>query len=129
MKSMSNTELGVPQGGSGVKFRPIANKHPPEMDRGGGFDAELTQTIKKKMVGPTQTDNPANLRSLAEEIAQTLSGFRSLSLSMNRDMKQVVVRVMDSKTNHVIRQIPAERMVDLVKQMRDLEGVLLKATA
>ena len=69
------------------------------------------------------------LESLAEEITQSLTGFNSLRFGMDDDMKRVVVRVMDKKTNSVIRQIPNDRMVDWVKQMRDLEGILFKATA
>ena len=83
----------------------------------------------KSQAEEEKQSNTADLKSLAEEITQSLSGFKSLRLSMDRDMKRVVVRVVDEKTDNVVRQIPGDRMVDLVKQMRDLEGVLLKATA
>ncbi|MBF0263312.1 MAG: flagellar protein FlaG, partial [Magnetococcales bacterium] len=65
-----------------------------------------------------------SLKSLAEEITQSLTGFNTLRFGMDRDLKQVVVKVVDQGTDNVVRQIPGDRMVDLVKQMRDLEGML-----
>ncbi|MBF0460513.1 MAG: flagellar protein FlaG, partial [Magnetococcales bacterium] len=37
--------------------------------------------------------------------------------------------VVDRETNKVVRQLPSRQMVDLVKQMRDLEGLLFKASS
>jgi flagellar protein FlaG len=50
-------------------------------------------------------------------------------LAMDQERQQVVVRVLDKQTNNVVRQLPSRQMVDLVKQMRDLEGVLFKASS
>jgi hypothetical protein len=71
----------------------------------------------------------AGLTQLATEITHTLSGLKSLQLSMDQERQQVVVRVVDKETNKVVRQLPSRQMVDLVKQMRDLEGVLFKASS
>ena len=91
---------------------------------------KLFDGVSSKSQGVSEKrSNTADLKSLAEEITQSLSGFKSLRLSMDRDMKRVVVRVVDERTDNVVRQIPGDRMVDLVKQMRDLEGILVKATA
>ncbi|MBF0455260.1 MAG: flagellar protein FlaG [Magnetococcales bacterium] len=103
----------------------LSTKHPPVLPTSKLFEGG----ISKPHVGVEKRSNTTDLKSLAEEITQSLSGFKSLRLSMDRDMKRVVVRVVDEKTDNVIRQIPGERMIDLVKQMRDLEGVLIKATA
>ncbi len=91
--------------------------------------AKLFDDASHAQAAPEQTSGTTDLKSLAEEITQSLSGFKSLRLSMDRDMKRVIVRVVDQKTDNVVRQIPGERMIDLVKQMRDLEGILVKATA
>ncbi|MBF0108590.1 MAG: flagellar protein FlaG [Magnetococcales bacterium] len=109
-------------------MKPVAGKLHPGIDRGGGFDAELVRA-EARVENRLSVVEKDNLKGLADEITQALSGFKSLRLSMDRELNQVVVRVMDVRSNHVLRQIPGERMVDLVKQMRDLEGVLLKATA
>ncbi|MBF0294173.1 MAG: flagellar protein FlaG [Magnetococcales bacterium] len=95
---------------------------PPGRSRnGGGFDKKLYDAMHESQ---TPELRKSMLKSLAEEITQSLTGFNSLRFSMDRDLKQVVVKVVDRGTENVIRQIPSERMVDLVKQMRDLEGML-----
>jgi uncharacterized FlaG/YvyC family protein len=88
------------------------------------FDAESS-----KSVVVSERSQAVDLRDLAEKITHSLSGFKSLRLSMDRELKQVIVQVVDQKTNCVIRQIPGERMMDLVKQMRDLEEMLYRAMA
>jgi flagellar protein FlaG len=87
------------------------------------------EVSSQSQVALDERSRATDLKSLAEDITQSLSGFKSLRLSMDRDMKRVIVRVVDQKTDNVVRQIPGERMTDLVKQMRDLEGLLVKATA
>ncbi|KWT93005.1 MAG: flagellar protein FlaG [Magnetococcales bacterium] len=100
---------------------------PPVRFRGGGFERKLQDAEQALMSGvePRQEVlHKSVLKSLAEEITQSLTGFNSLRFSMDRELKQVVVKVVDQGTENVIRQIPSDRMVDLVKQMRDLEGML-----
>ncbi|MBF0191888.1 MAG: flagellar protein FlaG [Magnetococcales bacterium] len=93
---------------------------------GSAFDKSLYEAEKSLAaaeVRPEET-RKLSLKGLAEEITQSLSGFNSLRFGMDRELKQVVVSVVDQGTENVIRQLPGERMVDLVKQMRDLEGML-----
>ncbi|MBF0357440.1 MAG: flagellar protein FlaG [Magnetococcales bacterium] len=90
---------------------------------------KLFNTNASKPKVALESSCTTDLKGLAEDITQSLSGFKSLRLSMDREMKQVVVSVVDQKTDNVVRQIPGDRMMDLVKQMRDLEGLLIKATA
>jgi len=77
-----------------------------------------------------QMESPqTGLKNLAEEITYSLSGIKSLRLSMDRDTQRMVVRVVDKRTGHVVRQLPSKQMVDLVQQMRDLERLLFKASS
>ena len=112
-----------------VGFHPISNKHPPP---GSAPPESFERTLEKAerifrddQMGSAQV----GLRNLAEEITYALSDLKSLRLSMDPDLKRVVVRVVDKRSNSVVREIPSARMVDLVKQLRDLEGILLKASA
>ncbi|MBF0133043.1 MAG: flagellar protein FlaG [Magnetococcales bacterium] len=126
MESSTDGSMRIDKGGS--VMRNVAGRIHPGIDHGGGFDAELVRA-ETRVEGKLEVVEKEGLKGLADEITQALSGFKSLRLSMDRELNQVVVRVMDARSNHVLRQIPGEKMVDLVKQMRDLEGVLLKATA
>lgn len=48
----------------------------------------------------------------------------SLSFSVDGDTGKTVIKVMNSTTHEVIRQIPAEEMLRVAARMRDLLGVL-----
>ncbi len=116
------------EGNQGQTLRVVPNKHPPVPERGAAFEEKLA-VAEQALRNDQMESDPVRLQNLAEEITYALSGLKSLKLSMDHDLKRVVVRVVDKRTNNVVRQIPNEQMVDLVKQMRDLEGLLFKASA
>ncbi len=56
----------------------------------------------------------------------------SLQFQIDDSTKHVVVKIVDSKTGDVIRQIPTVEMLDFIRHMKELEGnagALLKAVA
>lgn len=110
------------------------NDKPPTENRiAGEFDKKLAQAelqFRDDQMSVSQVpSSQVKYKNLAEEITYALSGLKTLRLSMDPDLKRVVVRVVDKRTNHVVRQLPTKQMVDLIKQMRDLEGLLFKASA
>ena len=46
----------------------------------------------------------------------------SLSFEIDDATKQVVVKVVDSKTGELVRQIPTVEMLDFMRRMKELEG-------
>ena len=119
-----------------LDYRTVPNKHPPGVGNKHPPGSKLVPAFEEKLAMAEEVlrddqmeSDPVHLKNLAEEITYALSGLKSLRLSMDHDLKRVVVRVVDKRTNNVVRQIPSEQMVDLVKQMRDLEGLLFKASA
>ena len=112
----------------GSSTHPVANKAVPGEHVSGEFSAMLSKAELK--FWDTQMESPqAEVQNLAEEITHSLTGLKSLSLSMDQDTQRMVVRVVDKRTGNVVRQLPSSQMVDLVKQMRDLEGLLFKASS
>ena len=63
-----------------------------------------------------------DLKALAEDITQSLCGHP-------QGRPNMAGTVVNTKTNKVVGYVPGDRMLDLIKQMRDLEGILVKATA
>jgi len=47
---------------------------------------------------------------------------RSLHFQIDESTKRVVVKVVDSETGKIVRQIPSEEMLDFVKRMQALDG-------
>jgi flagellar protein FlaG len=46
----------------------------------------------------------------------------SLSFEIDDATKQVVVKIVDSKTGELVRQIPTVEMLDFMRRMKELEG-------
>ena len=49
---------------------------------------------------------------------------RKLSYSVNKELNQVVVKVVDSKTDKVIRVIPSEALLKLHSRMKEVIGLI-----
>ena len=74
----------------------------------------------------------------ASDLSDYLSSVsRALSISVDSDLNRPIVTVLDSETEEVVRQIPAEELVQIAKFLRSqgvesaatkeaLSGILLK---
>jgi flagellar protein FlaG len=47
----------------------------------------------------------------------------------NKDAGQVVVQVIDKRTNEVVKQIPPEELLEVAKRIHDFIGIFLKTKA
>jgi flagellar protein FlaG len=54
--------------------------------------------------------------------AMLQSASSSLSFEIDSATKQVVVKIVDSKTGELVRQIPTVEMLDFMRRMKELEG-------
>lgn len=55
---------------------------------------------------------------------------RDLEFTVDEELGRVIIRVYDSETKEIIRQIPAEEMLKLARQMAQVdEGLLLNTRA
>jgi flagellar protein FlaG len=50
---------------------------------------------------------------------------RKLSFSMHKDLNRVVIRVLDSETGAVIRQLPPDQILHMMEEIRKASGVFL----
>lgn len=53
----------------------------------------------------------------------------SLKFSVDDDTGKTIVKVMDSETNEVIKQIPSEEMIAIAKAVDQLKGLLVQQKA
>ncbi|WP_148715879.1 flagellar protein FlaG [Chitinolyticbacter meiyuanensis] len=63
------------------------------------------------------------------ETAQALSNSSALNFSIDNDVNAVVVKVVDSSTDEVIRQIPSEEAIAIAKAIDQFRGLLIKEQA
>ena len=76
------------------------------------------------------TGNQAQLtRKDVEEMVEALEDFANtvqtrLNFSIDDDTEDVVVKIVDKETDEVIKQFPAEELLELREKMQDLSGLL-----
>lgn len=73
---------------------------------------------------------PRNLSRLVEDLNETPQfQKRSIQFSLDDDSGKTIVRVVNSETDELIRQIPSEEVVKLMKRVQEYSGSLLQAEA
>ena len=77
-----------------------------------------------------ETDKPYQVErvvSQMNEFVQTLN--RDLQFTIDQDSGQTIIKVLDSETKEVIRQIPREELLEIANHLNEGAGVLLKVRA
>ena len=70
------------------------------------------------------------LHKALEEVEKAVAPMaQSLQFSLDKDSGKTVVKVMDTDTNEVIRQIPTEEVLAISKAVDKLKGLLIKQQA
>lgn len=70
------------------------------------------------------------VEELVEELNELVQQVeRQLQFSIDEDSGRTVIRVIDSATERVIREIPPEEILTLRRRLGDVRGVLFKTEA
>ncbi len=91
--------------------------------------AEQTDRVQKKVKEAPEdlsTDQSSAKSAQPEELlgqikALTENGVYSVRFE-NNDSDQLIVKVVDTETDEVIRQIPPEELMELTKSLNELRG-------
>jgi flagellar protein FlaG len=112
-----------PPPSSQAEAKPVARPRAPEL---------------AAKVQPAVAEKPAQKQAaepVAKEIRQAVEQVRKqveakapneLSFSIDQETGRSVVRIVDRKSGEVIRQIPAQEMLDIAKSIDKMQGLLLK---
>lgn len=120
----------IPAAGS----RPVAAEAPP---------ANLRQVFSSQASGATQLQSEqsdseaknveANRQVLEDAVKQTNDFLKpinnSIQFSLDDDTGKTIVKVIDLATKDVIRQIPSEEMISIVKAIDKMKGLLIQQKA
>jgi flagellar protein FlaG len=82
---------------------------------------------------PQQKSTP-DLKQLQQAIQQVQAAVQahasSIQFSLDKDTGETIVKVVDTQTNEVIRQIPSKEMIAIAQSIdQQLQGILLKQKA
>jgi flagellar protein FlaG len=74
-----------------------------------------------------QQDSDRQSQAQSEELlnqikALTDEGQYSVRFEKNDDLDELIVKIVDQKTDEVVRQIPPEELINLSKHLRELQG-------
>lgn len=107
---------------------PYVPQHQAETDakpvRGGGGkgDAEL----KTSTPAPTKE----KLEQAASRVKEVLRGTTSrLEIEIDSDSNKAVIRILNGESGEIIRQIPAQELLDLAKHLDEPKGLLVRERA
>lgn len=76
---------------------------------------------------------PADLEALARAVQEANQEpsvlATNLSFSIDQDLKRVVVKLVDTNTQDVIRQIPSEEFLRISKALQQMQGLFVREQA
>lgn len=79
---------------------------------------EITKDIQKPSVSQEE------LKKLVEELRHKFNFIEKyLKIDIDEELKIPISRIIDMRTEEIIRQIPPEWMVDILRRMEELKGV------
>lgn len=96
--------------------------HPAVEGLQRGLDAGRTPAAR---VRGKQSTERAEREGLARPAAGTEFALRELSIRRDPDTGILIVKVIDSKTGEVVRQIPQEEWVRIRKRVAEAKGMLV----
>ena len=102
--------------------------------RSSGMPPKATAAVQQPSTEISVQDRqpPSNrdLNEAVERLAAFVSPSQSeISFSIDEDSGVRVVKILDSQSKEVIRQIPSEEAVELARALDKLQGLLIKDSA
>jgi len=85
--------------------------------------------LKKRIIQEEQAIKEGSLHDLTERVEQlneTLRVFdKRLHFDIHEDTNRVMVQVIDIETDEVLREIPPERILDMVASIEEALGLII----
>lgn len=102
-------------------------------NRVSGSEAVATEhgsPVKTPVTQKIEQSSPEKVEDAVKQIEQfTQSVAQNLKFSIDEDTGKTVVKIMDSQTNELIRQIPSEEAINIARTLGKIEGVLFNDKA
>ena len=113
--------------GQGVRVRD--SQKVVETDQLRSRDNEITDQRESRELQVSQTGNdaPVQFKEVIDRVGRTLQNVEpKLELSIDQDLNQVILRVVDKESGDLIRQIPSEEVLELDRFFADQSGLLIQ---
>jgi flagellar protein FlaG len=101
--------------------KPRASEPPEEVER----KRQEAKDQPDKATSAEKKDSLQPEELLSQIKALTEEGLYSVRFEQNKETNDLVVKVVDSETDEVVRQIPPEELMKLSKRLKELKGNLV----
>jgi len=97
-------------------------------------DARQTGTANERRFVPVTTEQVSDetgisekaIRDAIDRVNIVIAGFnRQFDFSIHEKTHRIMVKVIDTETKEVIKEIPPEKILDMVAQMWEMAGILV----
>jgi flagellar protein FlaG len=89
-----------------------------------------TQSVQQSAPAEKADDSVGQLRAATEKMNQLMqSGNRSLRFQVDDSSDRVIIKVMDTETNEVVRQIPPEETLKFSEFLQGMVGLIFDQKA
>jgi len=109
----------------GLEIPPILNSN----SVGDAVLKDQSQAVERgqpRVEPPPPTPSAEKLQDQIKTLEATFRAFNHrIELSVNEQINQVIIKVVDGDTDKVIREIPAEEIQHLIAKIRETIGVLV----
>jgi flagellar protein FlaG len=79
---------------------------------------------------PEPTPTKEKLEQAAARVKEVLRGTTSrLEIEVDPDVHKVVIKILNGESGEIIRQIPAQELLDLAKHLDEPKGFLVRERA
>lgn len=116
---MAIQRLGNVAAATGEASPVASSRPPPASGNSSRAAAEVSATASAAQVQQAVED----VRRAVEPVA------RNLQFSIDEETGKTIVRVVDASTQQVIRQIPAEELLQIARALDRMQGLLLRQKA
>nr|WP_320009551.1 flagellar protein FlaG [uncultured Desulfobulbus sp.] len=96
---------------------------PPRTDEASQQVDTQRQATQEAAPSSSKAESKVQTEELLSQIkALTEDGLYSVRFEQGKEVEELVVKIVDSKTDEVIRQIPPEELLKLTQRLNDLKG-------
>jgi flagellar protein FlaG len=106
--------------------QPVAGPNAAGQVRSGSDGSGSSGSAQQAGRPSSEADVERALQQVSERLQ---TNQRTLQFSVDKDTHSTVVKVIDSETNKLIRQIPSEELLSISKRLEAATGMLFSETA
>ncbi|MBL0125124.1 MAG: flagellar protein FlaG [Betaproteobacteria bacterium] len=109
---------------------PVLQRGAPAAGTTGAQGSASPQPAPQAVAQPQPPLTNEGIKQVARQIDDFLKASSSnLEVSVDNESDEVIVRVVDTETQEVIRQIPSKEMLAISQAIDHMSGLLLRQTA